>query len=440
MAKYSYLDSAFRSLSTLLISFIPGDNKEKDETKDILFTPDNKHQILCNNTRTLKEYRINLDKYFKSFRALLESEINDYQTKGEYLFLLNNFSTEIRSIKNLINSESLSDSSAYLLGLIKFTDMPEGYGILLPLAEVDYKSIPLNAFSEHIQYLSLILNETENYITNHISIITATPSSDLPLKSNIPPKADVSTLKEPLRFFNHLILNNGLYQFKQDFFHKVSGHGNAFYYDILDVNESEESYTYLDVFEDGSPKVAQKVFLRDELNTLLDVQLVLSNDYLDQLVSNSQADSKKVSSILDLHLTNCLGLMDFIKSSPELKVYPYINESLSVISKRMVDKYSTFINIDLCNKVDSGKFEIPIFEKLTWNDSADSFALFFKDSLESKKITLKDVKAAKQLFEKLSSFFNVLPKSKGVGRPTGEFVKESVVVEKLKNTCNIPKT
>jgi hypothetical protein len=431
MAKYSYLDSAFRSLTTILISFITGDNKEKDEAKDTLYTPDSKHQILCNNTRTLKEFKTNQDKYFRSFRTLLESEINEYQTKGEYLFLLNNFSTELRSIKNLINSESLSGSPAYLLGLIKFTDMPEGYGMLLPLAEVDYKTLPLNIFSEHIKNFSIILNEAETYITCLTAIITATASSDLPLKPNIPPKPDVSTLEDPLKFFNHFIFNDGFVRFENKFFTIEYGLGNA-YSELLHTNKTEGYREYLVYNESGLPDNVKKVFFKDELKNLLDRQYAISIEFLDQLVSNNQADSNKLSSILNFHLSNSLGLTDAIKKGPKFGNYIYILDRLDTYTKRIVDKYSLYLDKALCNMVDPKKFEIPLIEKLTWNGDGDTFAQFFKKSILDGKITFNDGKSFDPVFKKLASFFNVKFKLRDSTTHASGYLKESSVIEKFK--------
>ena len=434
MAKYSYLDSAFRSLTTILISFITGDTKEKDEAKDSLYTPDSKHQILCNNTRTLKEFKTNQDKYFRSFRTLLESEINDYQTKGEYLFLLNNFSTEIRSIKNFINSDSLSDSPAYLLSLIKFTDMPEGYGLLLPLDEVDYKSIPINIFSDHIKYLSLIINETEIYITNLTAIITATPSTDLPTKPNIPPKPDVSTLEEPLKFFNHFIFNNGFIRYKNKFFAVEYGIGNE-YSEFLHTNKVEGYREYMVYNDSGFPENVKKVYFKDELKNLLDKQYAISIEFLDQLVSNNKADSNKLSSILNFHLSNSLGLTEAIKKGPQFGNYIYILDRLDTYTKRIVDKYSLYLDKALCNMVDPKKFEIPLIEKLTWNGDGDSFAQFFKESISSRIITYNDGRYSDPVFKKLASFFNVKFKSRGSGTHTSEYLNESSVIAKFKIIC-----
>jgi len=241
-------------------------------------------------------------------------------------------------------------------------------------------------------------------------------------------------LEEPLKFFNHFIFNNGFIRFKNKFFAVENGIANE-YSQYLHTDIAEGYREYLVYNESGLPDNVKKVFFKDELKNLLDRQYAISIEFLDQLVSNNQADNNKLSSILNFHLSNSLGLTDAIKKGPQFGNYIYLLDRLDTYTKRIVDKYSLYLDKALCNMVDPKKFEIPFIEKLTWNGDVDSFAQSFKKLLEDGKITFKDGKTLDPVFKKLASFFNVKRKSRGLGLSTSEYLNESTVIAKFKIIC-----
>jgi len=439
MAKYSYLDSAFRSLSTLLISFFPGptEDKVKDLSEDALLTPDKKYQILCNYTKSVKEFNVSLEKHFKAFRLALESEIKEHQTKGEYLFLLNGYKTEILTVKNKIIIRQASESPIYSFENIIFTDIPEGYGFLTPIDEVDYKSIPLTIFSERIQHLSNILDEADTYISNLIDVIVKTLASELQLKPNLPPKPSDSSVEEPLKFFNHFIINNGFIQFKNDFFNRFSGDVNHFHDENYNINLKEESFTYINYDENEFPVSIHKVFFKDELNNLLEDQLTVSINFLDKRISELQTASVDVSHIINSYLSNCLDLSEYIKKEPELVKYTKLLGSILAIGGNIVNKYSIHVKSYLLWKIDPEKYKTNLPEKLIWTGRSMSFMHTFLQHYDRKLITvsLEGDFDMENYYKRLLSFFDIMADSSGKGtkkNSASPFIDESTALRQFR--------
>jgi hypothetical protein len=367
--------------------------------------------------------------------------LNKYEIKGHFLIDLINVISHYEALKKLIVVKINETGLLYYHSEFSIND--EFYFDFFgpePLENsVDLTDITQEFFSRYVEVMYHTLNGIIDFLIDLKNILLTLPSSDLPLKQNVPLSPDESTLDNPLKYFNHLIYNFGLRTFKENFFPSMSTPEDITDW-ISDIDKDNKSYTYLDYGPDGEVQDVV-VNLSDSLHSRLLTEYYISNNFIDLKIKEFQSDSLKVSSILDLHISNCIDLLNKVNQNEQYARYPMVAKCLKKIANTMIEKYSTFINFELCHKIDPVKYAKPIPEKLTWNGDRETFVKLFYDHVIKHNITLNNSDAYEPVYEKLASFFNIKPKSNKLGRPPKDinesgFIKESSVIANFKAAGN----
>lgn len=415
-------------LSSFVISFefIATTDPEK------ILTTDGNFVVLCNNSTTLHSFNNTLDYLFRDLRNNINKIVNSYQTKGELLVELLNVTSLLESYKKLIRVEQSENGEVYYHS--KFfidVDFP-AYHYGLPPEEVivDPSGIDEIMFSDYVKAILRSINDIVDFLILLREIFIKTPSSDLPLKSNSSLKPDVSSIVDPLKFFDHFIFHNGFNSFKRNFF---PSDDEQSYMNVVNINRDEESYIYIESDENGNVDEI-KVFFAKELHRLLKEQFDISLGLIDQKVKSFQAEPEKMSSVLDLHISHCIGMKDRLNEKSEFKRYADIFDCITSIASRLIDKYSAFINHDLCYRIDPIKYALPLPEKLIWKGKPKEFALTFLKLMDSKNISLSlsGDDDYEPIYKKLVSFFNLKSDPSGRGKKKGSaspFVDDATALQ-----------
>jgi hypothetical protein len=349
---------------------------------------------------------------------------------------------EIRALRRLIHTEKKDEVTYYFHSKFKFLSTVWNTNVQEEEVEPYFDQISKYDFSDHVFAMKLILDETEFYLEKLISIIQNLLASDLQLSPNTKVSDTISSLSDPLKFFDHLISFHGLNEQKKAFLKDATDEDGYYTPYIKEIAPDGESFTFYDVEEETSTyNVITKIFY-DDLKTLVINEFNLSANFIDQLLINQGTNESEIKTLVNRCYNQLIYLHKRVLSDDKYLKYPVIINALNAFESRISGKYSTFIDPKLIESFNPKRcIETPA-ERLIWNDGSTAFIALFLNLIKNRSISLASSSDLDPIYKKIESFFYVKKKASIKEEnedPTIPYVKGTAVIQYFRKAHSDPK-
>lgn len=149
-----------------------------------------------------------------------------------------------------------------------------------------------------------------------------------------------SALDKPLEFFNYFICENGLSNYKKQFFSGLDL--ETFGFPVIKIDKMNYTYSYYYANDDGAVEV-REVSLFNNIKKTLEAQENISLLFINEKIHFLNDKGIEVTNYLKLILGELSRLSEIIKNKPEL-LNNNLNQNIYNIVKKIYDKYNLFIN------------------------------------------------------------------------------------------------
>lgn len=290
-----------------------------------------KHDIYYDIMFNIEDFSKYTSSDYNSFISKLELILRDTFYKYEKLFMVTCLISEVESSKNKL---SINTDGFYTHEHFRFVNEKEEQIKTSINIELEY-------LQEYYNQLNFYLEKTMSFLINLKDVTVKTNQNEFPLPVSMVSKANESTKKKPLEYFEYIFCKIGFLKFKQSFIPSD--------FEQLNFNESyddkNEIISYFSFDENNKYKLDSSVSISKLVSDRLTIEYFKSRNLIDENIYNLVEESE-----IRLFLKLTIARLEYIhksinekKENKELVNYPEISNEILLIVKYIIEKYKSFV-------------------------------------------------------------------------------------------------